>query len=271
MDKHAFSNGLSSQNSEQDFDEQGSGHLYPYSENRSSDARLMCLALLASTINNQPQAPPGSILNYTPLSESNGRYTSPSLDYFSIYKDYNKPNQSLVKDRTLSHITNNKLPPILSDPVLRQIQVNKLPVSHPCHNCLHASKPMLSAPIFNTVDCKKRDLISPSPDTLPRAKIDEPPQKSINFGTKGLKLVEAKTCENCTTTETPGWRRDKEGKQLLCNACGLYEKIHNIPRPVKVTPNGDIKVVRPPKLKGKKKHHRSASSIKTRNNSHFPY
>jgi hypothetical protein len=268
MDKFAFSNRLSSQNSEQDYGKQRPDHPYFYSENRSSDTRLMCLALLASTMDSQPQTPSRPISNHTPLSGSNIMYTSPGLDHFSIYKDCSTSNQSLIKNSILSHNTNNKLPPILSDPALRQTQVNKLPVSHPCHNCLHASKPKLSASFFNTVGCKKRDLISPSPDTLPTVKLDKPRQKPTNFGNKGLKL-ETKSCENCTTTETPGWRRDKDGKQLLCNACGLYEKIHNTPRPIKVTPTGDIKVVRPPKLKGKKKHHRLASSLKTRNNTYF--
>ncbi|OAG31091.1 hypothetical protein NEDG_01865 [Nematocida displodere] len=40
------------------------------------------------------------------------------------------------------------------------------------------------------------------------------------------------TCENCKTNITPLWRRSETGN-YLCNACGLYLKIHKKNRPVK--------------------------------------
>ncbi|KAI8328495.1 hypothetical protein BC941DRAFT_229951 [Chlamydoabsidia padenii] len=38
-------------------------------------------------------------------------------------------------------------------------------------------------------------------------------------------------CANCHTTITPLWRRDADGKNI-CNACGLYYKLHMTHRPV---------------------------------------
>ncbi|OMJ30037.1 Transcription factor elt-1 [Smittium culicis] len=38
-------------------------------------------------------------------------------------------------------------------------------------------------------------------------------------------------CSNCKTTKTPLWRRDEEGNPL-CNACGLYYKLHKEKRPI---------------------------------------
>jgi GATA-binding protein len=38
-------------------------------------------------------------------------------------------------------------------------------------------------------------------------------------------------CSNCNTTKTPLWRRDPEG-QPLCNACGLFLKLHGVVRPL---------------------------------------
>ncbi|CAO3696697.1 unnamed protein product [Rhizopus stolonifer] len=38
-------------------------------------------------------------------------------------------------------------------------------------------------------------------------------------------------CHNCETITTPLWRRDESGN-MICNACGLYYKLHNIQRPV---------------------------------------
>ncbi|RLV90281.1 Transcriptional regulatory protein GAT1 [Spathaspora sp. JA1] len=38
-------------------------------------------------------------------------------------------------------------------------------------------------------------------------------------------------CSNCHTRTTPLWRRDPEG-QPLCNACGLFLKLHGVVRPL---------------------------------------
>ncbi|PHZ07314.1 GATA-domain-containing protein, partial [Rhizopus microsporus ATCC 52813] len=38
-------------------------------------------------------------------------------------------------------------------------------------------------------------------------------------------------CSNCQTTTTPLWRRDPQGLPL-CNACGLFYKLHGSVRPL---------------------------------------
>jgi len=44
-------------------------------------------------------------------------------------------------------------------------------------------------------------------------------------------MVRPAQCYNCHTTATPLWRKDDEGK-TVCNACGLYYKLHGASRPI---------------------------------------
>ncbi|KAG9070252.1 hypothetical protein KI688_009587 [Linnemannia hyalina] len=53
-----------------------------------------------------------------------------------------------------------------------------------------------------------------------------------------------KFCHNCKTTATPSWRRCPQGRILLCNACGLYQKLHGKARPFFRSKDGTIKIHR---------------------------
>ncbi|KAI5305514.1 hypothetical protein KEM56_004216, partial [Ascosphaera pollenicola] len=50
-------------------------------------------------------------------------------------------------------------------------------------------------------------------------------------GSSSLPLQSQIACQNCHTTVTPLWRRDENGHPI-CNACGLYKKLHGSYRPV---------------------------------------
>ncbi|KAI5165660.1 hypothetical protein NEIRO03_1279 [Nematocida sp. AWRm78] len=53
-----------------------------------------------------------------------------------------------------------------------------------------------------------------------------------------------RVCTNCGTTTTPAWRRSTSNKILLCNACGLYQRLHGSNRPFSVTPDGKTKAIK---------------------------
>nr|XP_036226605.1 box A-binding factor [Bactrocera oleae] len=57
------------------------------------------------------------------------------------------------------------------------------------------------------------------------------------------------TCANCNTTTTTLWRRNNEGNPV-CNACGLYFKLHNTNRPQSMKKDGIQKRKRKPKNNG---------------------
>ncbi|XP_028038506.1 transcription factor GATA-6-like [Bombyx mandarina] len=57
------------------------------------------------------------------------------------------------------------------------------------------------------------------------------------------------TCANCRTTNTTLWRRNNNGEPV-CNACGLYFKLHNVNRPLSMKKDGIQTRKRKPKSMG---------------------
>ncbi|PVU85745.1 hypothetical protein BB560_006927 [Smittium megazygosporum] len=66
--------------------------------------------------------------------------------------------------------------------------------------------------------------------------------KALNLSGKGKDSTnndapfEIPECSNCKTSKTPLWRKNEKGEPL-CNACGLYFKLHNKERPIALKSN----------------------------------
>ena len=69
-------------------------------------------------------------------------------------------------------------------------------------------------------------------------------------------------CANCHTTTTTLWRRNNEGEPV-CNACGLYFKLHGVARPLSMKKDGIQTRKRKPKSSVKSGSSGTTSSVKT--------
>ena len=71
---------------------------------------------------------------------------------------------------------------------------------------------------------------------------------------------EGTSCTNCGTTTTTLWRRNTNGEPV-CNACGLYHKLHNVPRPTALKKENIQTRNRKLSTKSKKKRHQAAAGL----------
>ncbi|GAA5808950.1 hypothetical protein MFLAVUS_002350 [Mucor flavus] len=90
----------------------------------------------------------------------------------------------------------------------------------------------LLAPAPTTIITTAPKIVQPQ---LPQQQqiITKPPPHvpSKDIITVSTDLTASLVCANCQTTTTPLWRRDESGLPI-CNACGLYFKLHSVHRPI---------------------------------------
>lgn len=110
---------------------------------------------------------------------------------------------------------------------------NKTPSRAPLRRSISQQKPLktqapgnfLSSYINLLETTLKNDYKHSPPSSLLQT---SPSNTSFTESTSAKKILQ---CTNCKTRTTPLWRRTNQG-DVLCNACGLFYKLHGILRPI---------------------------------------
>ncbi|KAI9357078.1 iron transporter biosynthesis regulating transcription factor, partial [Zopfochytrium polystomum] len=96
--------------------------------------------------------------------------------------------------------------------------------SNQCSNCNVTSTPLWRKGANDAILCNACGLYY----KLHGVNRPKTMQPSSNIRPEHLNAIE---CANCLTRNTPLWRKDDENR-MLCNACGLYNKLHGSNRPL---------------------------------------
>ncbi|CAG8438310.1 10139_t:CDS:2 [Diversispora eburnea] len=164
------------------------------------------------------------------LQSSNSRPLSPSDNSGYFFDSYNPNNDIGNVEGTSSSLLDIV---VLVDPEEEE-KVNNLQLAMISSSMGTSSNTTM--PIKRPRSSSRASLTKPTSNNTSISTPSSPSMhkdgmNGINNNSSSSKHTIPTTCTNCHTQTTPLWRRNPEG-QPLCNACGLFLKLHGVVRPL---------------------------------------
>ncbi|XP_057714115.1 transcription factor GATA-6 [Corythoichthys intestinalis] len=194
----------------------------------------------------------GNSLNAANRAEQYGLSRPLGGAYPGAYSPYVAPQLSQLPspwtggpfDNSMLHTLQGRAAPLIRGPNGVSDLLDDMSESRECVNCGSISTPLWrrdgtghflcnACGLYSKINGLSRPLIKPQKRTSTSRRI-------------GL------SCANCQTSTTTLWRRNAEGEPV-CNACGLYTKLHGVPRPLAMKKEGIQTRKRKPKTLNKTK------------------
>lgn len=177
----------------------------------------------------------------SPCSPESMKSASPNdmQKLMAINLNFTAPSVPLVHSAASAPTLSRKVAhPSLSPKSEKSFSNNTLHSEKTCVSCGTKSTPLWrrspeGQPVCNACGLYLKSNNTERPNWLKKRLEENRVSNNIARSDSADPSVITTKCFNCHVTSTPLWRRDPEGR-LNCNACGLYFKLHNQPRPLDI-------------------------------------